>query len=185
MIDKVLEETGDRMEKSLGAFKRELAGIRTGRATTTLLDSVKVDAYDQQMPLNQVASVSVPESRMILVQPWDRTIVSAVEKAIHKADLGLVPNTDGNVIRLVIPPLTEERRHDLVKIVRKQAEEARVSVRNVRRDANESLKKAQKDGTISEDDSHKAVDEVQEITDKYVEQIDKVLKAKEDEIMEG
>jgi len=184
MIDKVLEETGERMEKSLGAFKRDLAGIRTGRATTTLLDSVKVDAYGQQMPLNQVASVSVPESRLILVQPWDRTIVSDVEKAIHKSDLGLVPNTDGNVIRLVIPPLTEERRHDLVKIVRKQAEEARVSVRNVRRDANDSLKKAQKEGTISEDDSHKAMDEVQELTDKYVEQIDKTLKSKEDEIME-
>ena len=184
MIDKILEETGERMEKSLGAFKRELAGIRTGRATTTLLDSVKVEAYGQQMPLNQVASVSVPESRLILVQPWDRTIISDVEKAIHKSDLGLVPNTDGNVIRLAIPPLTEERRHDLVKIVRKQAEEARVSVRNIRRDANDSLKKAQKDGTVSEDDSHKAMDEVQELTDKYVEQIDKTLKSKEDEIME-
>ena len=184
MIDKILEETGERMEKSLGAFKRELAGIRTGRATTTLLDSVKVEAYGQQMPLNQVASVSVPESRLILVQPWDRTIISDVEKAIHKSDLGLVPNTDGNVIRLAIPPLTEERRHDLVKIVRKQAEEARVSVRNIRRDANDSLKKAQKDGTVSEDDSHKAMDEVQELTDKYVEQIDKTLKSKEGEIME-
>lgn len=184
MIKKILEETGERMEKSLGALKRDLAGIRTGRASTTLLDSVRVDAYGQTMPLNQVASVSVPESRIILVQPWDRTIVSDVERAIHKSDLGLVPNTDGNVIRLVIPQLTEERRHDLVKIVRKHAEEARVSVRNVRRDANESLKKAQKDGTISEDDSHKAMDEVQELTDKYVEEIDKTLKSKEDEIME-
>jgi ribosome recycling factor len=184
MIEKILEEAGERMEKSLGAFRRDLAGIRTGRATTALLDSVRVDAYGQKMPLNQVASVSVPESRVILVQPWDRTIVSDVEKAIHKSDLGLVPNTDGNVIRLVIPQLTEERRHDLVKIVRKQAEEARVSVRNIRRDANDSLKKAQKDGTISEDDSHKAMDEVQELTDKYVEEIDKTLKSKEDEIME-
>ena len=184
MIEKILEETGEKMEKSLGAFRRELAGIRTGRATTTLLDSIRVDAYGQKMPLNQVASVSVPESRVILVQPWDRTIVSDVEKAIHKSDLGLVPNTDGNVIRLVIPHLTEERRHDLVKIVRKQAEEARVSVRNVRRDANDSLKKAQKDGTISEDDSHKAMDDVQELTDKYVEEIEKTLKSKEDEIME-
>jgi ribosome recycling factor len=184
MIDKILGETGERMEKSLGAFKREMAGIRTGRATATLLDSVRVEAYGQTMPLNQVASVSVPESRLILVQPWDRTIVSDVEKALHKSDLGLVPNTDGNVIRLVVPPLTEERRHDLVKIVRKQAEEARVSVRNIRRDANDALKKAQKDGTISEDHSHKAMDEVQELTDKYVEQVDKALKAKEDEIME-
>lgn len=184
MIDRIFEETEERMKKSLGAFRRELAGIRTGRATTTLLDSVRVEAYGQMMPLNQVASVSVPESRLILVQPWDRTIVSDVEKSIHKSDLGLVPNTDGNVIRLVIPPLTEERRQDLVKIVRKQAEEARVSVRNIRRDANDGLKKAQKDGAISEDESHKAMDEVQELTDKYVEEIDKILKAKEDEIME-
>ena len=184
MIDEILEETGERMKKSLGAFKRELAGIRTGRATTALMDSIKVEAYGQTMPLNQVASVSVPESRLILVQPWDRTIVPDVEKAIHKSDLGLVPNTDGNVIRLVIPPLTEERRQDLVKIVRKQAEEARVSVRNIRRDSNDRLKKAQKDGAISEDESHKAMDEVQKLTDKYVEEIEAVLKAKETEIME-
>jgi ribosome recycling factor len=184
MIDKILAESEERMKKSLGAFKRELAGIRTGRATTTLLDSVKVEAYGQMMPLNQVASVSVPESRLILVQPWDRTILSDVEKAIHKSDLGLVPNTDGNVIRLVIPPLTEERRQDLVKIVRKQAEEARVSVRNIRRDANDGLKKAQKEGTVSEDASHNAMDSVQELTDNYVEEIEKILKAKEAEIME-
>jgi ribosome recycling factor len=185
MIDKTRAETEERMRKSVNAFRRELAGIRTGRATTALLDSIKVEAYGQTMPLNQVASVSVPEARLILVQPWDRTIVPDVEKALHKSDLGLVPNTDGNVIRLPIPPLTEERRQDLVKVVRRHAEEARVSVRNVRRDANELLKKAQKDGTISEDDSHKAVDGIQELTDRYVEEIDKVLKAKEAEIMEG
>jgi ribosome recycling factor len=143
-----------------------------------------VEAYGQLMPLNQVASISVPESRLLLVQPWDRTILSAVEKALHKSDLGLVPNTDGNVIRLAIPPLTEERRHDLVKVVKKHAEEARVSIRNIRRDANEHLKKAQKDGSISEDDSHKGMDKVQELTDKYVKEVDSVLKAKEEEIME-
>ena len=184
MIDKVLADTEDRMKKSLVSFSRELAGIRTGKATTTLLDSVKVDVYDQMMPLNQVASISVPEARMILVQPWDRTIVPAVEKALHKSDLGLVPNTDGNVIRLPIPPLTEERRHDLVKIVRKHAEEARVSVRNIRLDANESLKKAQKDGSVSEDDSHKGMDRVQELTDKYIKEVDAALSTKEEEIME-
>ena len=184
MIDEVLAETEDRMKKSLAAFRRELAGIRTGKATTTLLDAVRVECYGQVMPLNQVASISVPESRLILVQPWDRTIVSNVEKAIHKSDLGLVPNTDGNVIRLPIPPLTEERRHDLVKVVRKHAEEARVSVRNIRRDANDSLKKGQKDGSISEDDSRKAVDRVQELTDKYIDEIDEALKGKEEEIME-
>ena len=184
MIDDILQDAEDRMKKSLAAFKRELAGIRTGKATTTLLDSVKVECYGQVMPLNQVASISVPESRLILVQPWDRTIVADVEKAIHKSDLGLVPNTDGNVIRIAIPPLTEERRKELVKVVRKQAEDARVSIRNIRRDANESLKKAQKDGSISEDDSHKAMDKVQKLTDKYIGEIEETLKSKEAEIME-
>jgi ribosome recycling factor len=184
MIDNLLRETEDRMKKSLSALKRELATIRTGKATTALLDGVKVECYGQAMPLNQVASISVPESKLILIQPWDRTIVSDVEKAIHKSALGLVPNTDGSVIRLAIPPLTEERRHELVKIVRKHAEEARVSVRNIRRDSNDSLKKSQKDGTISEDDSRKRMDKVQEVTDQYIEDIDEALKNKEAEIME-
>ena len=184
MIDLILEESEDRMKKSLGAFRRELSTIRTGKATTTLLDGIKVDAYGQSMPLNQVASISVPEPRLILVQPWDQTIVSDVEKAIQKSNIGLMPNTDKNVIRLPVPPLTEERRVDLVKLVKKHAEESRVSVRNIRRDSNEHLKKAQKDGEISEDDSHKAVDKVQKLTDKYIEEIDKVLAEKEKEIME-
>jgi ribosome recycling factor len=184
MIEKVHGDTEDRMKKSLTAFRRELAGIRTGKATTALLDAVRVEAYGQMMPLNQVASISVPESRLLLVQPWDRSILSAVEKALHKSDVGLVPNTDGNVIRLAIPPLTEERRHDLVKIVRKHAEEARVSVRNIRRDANDSLKKAQKDGSISEDDSHKGMDKIQDLTDRYIAEVDTVLQTKEEEIME-
>jgi ribosome recycling factor len=184
MIDLILEETEGKMKKSLAAFRRELATIRTGKATTTLLDGIKVDAYGQSMPLNQVASISVPEPRLILVQPWDQTIISDVEKAIQKSNTGLVPNTDKNVIRLPIPPLTEERRVDLVKLVKKHAEESRVSVRNIRRDANDHLKKAQKDGEISEDDSHKAVDRVQKLTDRYVEEVDKVLAEKEKEIME-
>jgi ribosome recycling factor len=184
MIDKVLGETEERMKKSLAALKREMASIRTGKATTALLDGVKVECYGQVMPLNQVASISVPEPRSILVQPWDRTIVSDVERAIHKSDLGLVPNTDGNVIRLAIPQLTEDRRHDLVKIVRKHAEEARVSVRNIRRDANDSLKKSQKDGSISEDDSRRAMEKVQKVTDGRIADIDAVLEAKEEEIME-
>jgi ribosome recycling factor len=184
MIDLILEESEDRMKKSLAAFRRELATIRTGKATATLLDGIKVDAYGQSMPLNQVASISVPEPRLILVQPWDQTIVSDVEKAIQKSNTGLVPNTDKNVIRLPIPSLTEERRVELVKLVKKHAEESRVSVRNIRRDSNEHLKKAQKDGEISEDDSHKAVDKVQKLTDKYIVEIDKVLAEKEKEIME-
>jgi ribosome recycling factor len=185
VIDKIFADAEDRMKKSLAAFNRELAGIRTGKATTVLLDSVKVEAYGQVMPLNQVASISVPGARLLLVQPWDRSIVPAVEKALHKSDLGLVPNTDGSVIRLAIPPLTEERRHDLVKIVRKHAEEARVSVRNIRRDANDALKKGQKDGSISEDDSHKAMDRIQELTDSYTDKVDASLSAKEAEIMES
>jgi ribosome recycling factor len=184
MIDLILEETEDRMKKSVAAFRRELATIRTGKATTTLLDGIKVECYGQTMPLNQVASISVPEPRMILVQPWDKTIISDVEKAIQKSNIGLVPNTDKNVIRLPIPPLTEERRVELVKVVKKHAEDSRVSVRNIRRDSNEQLKKAQKDGEISEDDSHKAVDKVQKLTDKYIEEIDNALGEKEKEIME-
>lgn len=184
MINRILQDSEDRMKKCVAAFKRELATIRTGKATTALLDSVRVECYGQVMPLNQVASISIPEPRMILVQPWDRSIVSNVEKAIHKADIGLVPNTDGNVIRVPIPPLTEERRKELVKVVRKQAEDARVAIRNVRRDANEALKKAQKDGEISEDESRKAVDKVQQLTDKYIGEVEEALKQKETEIME-
>lgn len=184
MIDKLVTETEERMKKSVAALKREFSTIRTGKATTSLLDAIKVVCYGQTMPLNQVASISVPESRLILVQPWDRTIVPDVERAINKSSLGLVPNTDGAVIRLAVPPLTEERRHDLVKVVRKHAEEARVSVRNVRRDTNDALKKDQKDGNISEDDSKKTMDKIQKVTDKYIAEIDAALQAKEKEIME-
>jgi ribosome recycling factor len=156
--------------------------IRTGKASTALLDGVKVECYGQVMPLNHVASVSVPDPRMILIQPWDRSIVGDVEKAIHKSDLGLQPNSDGAVIRLAIPTLTEERRKDLVKLVRKHAEEARVSMRNIRRDTNEVLKKDEKDGKMSEDDSHKTQDKIQKLTDKYISEIDLALAAKEKEI---
>lgn len=184
MVDKVITETEERMKKSLAALKRELSMIRTGKASTALLDGIKVEVYGQTMPLNHVASVSVPEPRSILIQPWDRTIVGEVEKAIHKSDLGLVPNTDGGVIRLAIPTLTEDRRRDLVKLVRKHAEEARVSMRNIRRDTNEVLKKGEKDGKIAEDDSHKTQEKIQKLTDRYIEQIDQTLTAKEKEIME-
>ena len=184
MVDKVIADTEERMKKSLASLKRELSMIRTGKASTALLDGVKVECYGQVMPLSHVASVSVPEPRLILVQPWDRTIVGDVERAIHKSDLGLVPNTDGGVIRLAIPALTEERRKDLVKLVRKHAEEARVSMRNIRRDTNEALKKDEKDGKISEDDLHKTQDKIQKLTDRYIEQIDQTLVAKEKEIME-
>jgi ribosome recycling factor len=185
MIEKIVSDTEERMKKSLTALKRELSMIRTGKASTALLDGVKVDCYGQVMPLAHVASVSVPDPRTILIQPWDRGVVGDVEKAIHKSDLGLVPNSDGSVIRLAIPALTEERRRDLVKMVRKHAEEARVSMRNIRRDTNEALKKDEKAGKLSEDDSHKTQDKVQKLTDKYIADIDQVLAAKEKEIMEG
>jgi ribosome recycling factor len=185
MTDKLMTDTEERMKKSLVAFKRELSMIRTGKASTALLDGVKVECYGQTMPLNQVASVSVPEPRTILVQPWDRTIMGDVERAIHKSSLGLTPNSDGNVIRLPIPALTEERRRDLVKLVKKHAEEARVSMRNIRRDTNETLKKDEKDGKVTEDDSRKTQDKIQKITDKYIGEIDASLAAKEKEIMEG
>lgn len=184
MIDKTITDTEERMKKSLTALKRELSMIRTGKASTALLDGVKVECYGQVMPLNHVASVSVPDPRMILIQPWDRSIVGDVERAIHKSDLGLQPNSDGAVIRLAIPALTEERRKDLVKLVRKHAEEARVSMRNIRRDTNEVLKKDEKDGKMSEDDSHKTQDKIQKLTDKYISEIDEALAAKEKEIME-
>jgi ribosome recycling factor len=184
MVEKIVTDTEERMKKSLASFRRELSMIRTGKASTALLDGVKVECYGQVMPLNHVASVSVPEPRLILIQPWDRTIVTSVEKAIHKSDLGLVPNIDGGVIRLSVPPLTEERRRDLVKLVRKHAEEARVSMRNIRRDTNDVLKKSEKDGKIAEDESHKIQDRIQTITDKFVADIDETLAAKEKEIME-
>lgn len=184
MTDKLMIETEERMKKSLAALRRELSMIRTGKASTVLLDGVKVECYGQTMPLNQVASVSVPEPRMILVQPWDRTIMGDVERAIHKSSLGLTPNSDGNVIRLPIPALTEERRRDLVKIVKKHAEEARVSMRNIRRDTNETLKKDEKDGKVTEDDSRKTQEKIQKLTDKYIGEIDTSLAAKEKEIME-
>jgi ribosome recycling factor len=185
MTDKLMIETEERMKKSLAAFRRELSMTRTGKASTAILDGVKVECYGQTMPLNQVASVSVPEPRMILVQPRDRTIMGDVEKAIHKSGLGLTPNSDGNVIRLPIPALTEERRRDLVKIVKKHAEEARVSMRNIRRDTNETLKKDEKDGKVTEDDSRKTQEKIQKLTDKYIGEIDTSLAAKEKEIMEG
>jgi ribosome recycling factor len=184
MIDKLLTDTEERMKKSLAAFKRELSMIRTGKASTALLDGIKVECYGQTMPLNHVASVSVPEPRMILIQPWDRTILSDVERAIHKSGLGLVPNTDGAIIRLPIPALSEERRLELVKLVRKHAEEARVSMRNIRRDINESLKKDEKDGKVAEDDSHKTQEKIQKLTDKYIKEIDGSLAGKEKEMME-
>ncbi len=184
MIQDIVKDATHRMDKSVEALRNELHKIRTGKATTALLDGVKVDAYGSHMPLNQVANVSVLDAHTLAVQPWDRGTIQAIEKAILTADLGLNPANDGNLIRVPIPALNEERRREFVKLVRRFGEEARVALRNVRRDANEHLKKAEKDDHVSEDERKKAEKQVQDLTDKHIGIIDQLLKAKETEIME-
>lgn len=184
MIQETYEETKDRMGKSISALKNELKRIRTGRASTALLDGIKADYYGTSTALNQMATISVPESRLITIQPWDASAIKEIEKAIQKSDLGLTPSNDGKLIRIAIPPLSEERRKELVKVVHKTCEEYKVAVRNVRRDSNELIKGFKKDGDISEDDAFKAQDQVQKITDGYIQQIEGIFKDKEKEILE-
>jgi ribosome recycling factor len=177
-------EMAEKMENSLGAFKYELTKIRTGRASLSLLDGIKVEAYGSPMPLNQVGTMTIPESRQIVIQPWDPQVMSGIEKAILKSDLGLTPVNDGKVIRINIPQLTEERRKELVKIVKRVAEEYRVAVRNHRRDAIDTLKKQKKNKEISEDELFRLQDEAQKETDASIAKIDKVAAEKENEVME-
>ena len=184
MIEETYQETRDRMIKSITALKTELKRIRTGRASSSLLDGIKVDYYGTPTPISQMSTVAVPESRLITIQPWDVTVIKDIEKAILKSDLGLTPSNDGKLIRISIPPLTEERRKELVKLVHKTSEEYKVAVRNIRRDANELVKGFKKDGDISEDDAFKAQDEIQKITDDHIKQIDEIFKVKEKEILE-
>jgi ribosome recycling factor len=184
MKDEILDETRQKMSKSVEALSKDFKRIRTGRASTALLDGIKVDCYDTQMPLEQVASISVPESRLITIKPWDQSVIGEIEKAILKSELGLTPMSDGKIIRISIPPLTEERRKELAKIAKKMAEESKISVRNHRRDANEMLKDLKNDKEISEDEMFKAQEEVQKITDEFIKNIDKLLEEKEKEIME-
>jgi ribosome recycling factor len=184
MIEETYQETRERMVKTISALENELKRIRTGRASTSLLDGIKLDYYGTPTPLNQTATVAVPESRLITIQPWDATIIKDIEKAILKSDLGLTPSNDGKLIRIAIPPLSEERRKELVKQVHKSCEEHKVAVRNIRRDANELIKGFKKDGDISEDDAFKAQDQIQKITDKFILKIDEVYAAKESEILE-
>jgi len=173
----------ERMEKALAALKRELSTLRAGRATPALLDRVQAEYYGAMTPVNQLGSITTPDSRTLVIQPWDKTALSAIEKAILKSDVGLTPASDGNIIRLVVPPLTEERRADLVKMTKKFGEEAKVAIRNIRRDANDEIKKKEK-ADISEDESRRHQDDVQKLTDRYVAEVDKILAAKEKEIME-
>lgn len=184
MADKHVKEAEDKMAKSLEAFQQELTTIRTGRASIGLLDSIEVDAYGQKMKLNQLGTVTAPEARLLVITPWDKSQIGAIEKAIIASPLDLNPSNDGKVIRIPIPQLTEERRKELVKLLGKLAEEARVAVRNIRRHAVDEIKREQKEGAIPEDDAHKLTGEVQKSTDSYIEQIDETLKHKEEEIME-
>lgn len=182
--DTILLETEERMEKAVSSLDREFSKLRTGRATTALVDGLKADYYGTPTPISQMATVSVPDSRTISIQPWDKGGMGAIEKAILKSDLGLTPINDGKLIRITLPPLTEERRKELAKVARKYGEEARVAVRNGRRDANDALKKAEKNGDITEDDLKRATASVQKLTDRFVEEVDAKLSAKEKEIME-
>ncbi len=184
MLDLVYLDAEERMDKVISAFKRELATLRAGRATPSLLDRIEVEYYGTATPLNQLAGVTAPEPRLLVVQPWDKQAIGDIEKAIMKSDLGLTPNSDGSIIRLAIPQLTEERRKELVKFIRKKAEESKVNIRNVRRDANDEVKQLEKSGDITEDERRRGQDHIQEITDKKIAQVDEVMDTKEQELME-
>ncbi len=184
MKDLIMEELNEELENALHAFEKSLSKVRTGRASLALLDGIKLDYYGASTPLNQVATLSVPESRLIVISPWDSSVIGAIERAIHKSDLGLMPSNDGKIVRIAIPPLTEERRKELVKVVRKMAEECKIKQRNARRDANEKLKNMKKNNEMPEDEMFSYQDKVQKLTDKAIEKTDMVLAAKEKEIME-
>lgn len=183
MAKQVLEQAKDKMNKSLSAYSRELASIRAGRANANLLDRITVDYYGAPTPINQLAGVAVPEARLLVITPYDKTILGEIEKAIMKSDIGITPTNDGTVIRLMVPALTEERRKELVKQVKKEAEEAKVAVRNVRRDGNDDLKKLEKNGEITEDDLRGYGEDIQKLTDEFIAKIDDTAKQKEQEIL--
>ena len=184
MTSEILTEAERKMLRAVEAMERDFQGFRTGRASTSLVERLTVDYYGTQTPLNQLASISVPEAHQIVIQPWDRGVLSAIEKAILKSDVGLTPNVDGTVVRLNIPPLTEERRKDLVRVVHKRMEEARVEIRNLRREAADALKKEEKDGTVGTDEARRSLDSVQKLTDRYIADVDRLGQAKEQEVLE-
>jgi ribosome recycling factor len=185
VVDDILKECEDGMKRAMDAFQRDLSRVRTGRANLSLLDGVKVDYYGTATPLNQVAGLNVADARLITIKPWEKTMIPIIEKAIRASDLGLNPVADSELVRLPIPPLTQERRKDLVKQIKKMTEEARVAVRGARRDANEMLKEAEKDGDVTEDNAKTATKRIQDLTDKYIGQVDDVGGKKETEILEG
>lgn len=184
MLNEIFNDAKERMEKSVKTLEIEYKRLRTGRASSALVEFIKVDYYGTPTPLNQLATITVPEPKTIMIQPWDQSAVSDIEKAILKSDLGLTPNSDGKIIRINIPPLTEERRQELAKLVRKMAEEAKVAIRNIRRDANEMIKDLKKEKQISEDEQFRAQEKIQNITDEFIERVDKLVDKKEKEIME-
>ncbi len=184
MIEEIYQEVKDGMQSTLDSLVKEFAGVRTGRATTALVDGILVDYFGAQTQMKQLATISVPESRLIVIQPWDKSVVPEVEKAIQRSNLGLNPVSDGKTLRIPVPPLTEERRRDLVKVVKKKAEDRRVSVRNTRRDGNDLLKQMEKDKEISEDDNRRAQERIQKLTDEFIRKVDEVTAKKEKEVME-
>ena len=184
MSTEILSEAERKMGRAVEAMERDFQALRTGRASTSLVERLHVDYYGTQTPLNQLAGISVPEPHQIVIQPWDRSALGAIERAITKSDIGLTPNVDGTVVRLNIPPLTEERRKDIVRSVHKRMEEARVEVRNLRRDANDSLKKEERDGTLGTDESRRQLDQLQKITDRVIGDVDRLGEVKEQEVME-
>lgn len=184
MTEELFQEAEEKMKKTVEAMRKDLTSIRAGRANPALLDKVQVDYYGTMTPINQLATISAPEPRLLVIQPWDKSVIASIEKAILKSDLNLNPSNDGNIIRIPIPQLTQERRMELVKLVKKKAEEYRVHIRNIRREANDKIKSLEKDKSISEDEAKRAQDKIQKITDSYIEQVDTVLSNKEEEIME-
>ncbi|MCR1898118.1 ribosome recycling factor [Irregularibacter muris] len=184
MLNQVKKEATEKMEKGIESLKNEFGTLRAGRANPSILDRISVEYYGTPTPLSQLSNISTPEPRMLVIQPWDGKIIGDIEKAIIKSDLGLNPSNDGKIIRLVIPQLTEERRKELSKLVRKYGEDAKVAIRNIRRSSNDELKKAEKDSIISEDDLRVAQDEIQKITDKYIDKVDNLIEIKTQEIME-
>lgn len=184
MINKVMKKTEKKMAEVYESTKKDFNTVRTGRARPSLVENIKVDYYGTQTPISQLAKVSAPEARQLVIEPFDKNVIENIEKAIMKANLGLTPNNDGNLIRINIPQLTEERRKDLVKVVHEKAENGRIAIRNIRREANDELEELEEEGEISEDNYHRGLDNIQELTDDYIEKIENLLEKKEEEIME-
>lgn len=184
MSSETLSAAERKMARAIEAMERDFVGVRTGRASTALVERITVDYYGTQTPLNQLAGISVPEAHQIVIQPWDRSVLGAIEKAIIRSDIGLTPNVDGTVVRLNIPPLTEERRKEIVRLVHRRMEEARVEIRNVRREANDAIRKEERDGTVGTDEAHRHLEQLQKLTDRFVADVDRLGAGKEQEVME-